>query len=309
MNDTTSTTAAPTASSSLADPRLLVPLALFALYVIWGSTYLGIRFALESYPPFLLAGVRFLIAGSLLFGVLRLRGVAMPTRAQWGNAAVTGILLLGFGNGLVCFAEQTVSSGIAAVAVASMPLFAAVFASVYGEHPTRGEIAGLLLGFVGVIVLNLGSGLSGSRMGAIALLTAAAAWAFGSVWSKRRDMPKGPMNTAAQMLCGSAGLLIVGLLHGERLPDHPSVRATAAVAYLIVFGSLIAFSAYLYVLKTVRPALATSYAYVNPPVAVLFGVMFVGERIGPFDLLGMALILSAVGLIAMFRAPANKSAK
>ncbi len=213
MNDTTSTTAAPTASSSLADPRLLVPLALFALYVIWGSTYRGIRFALESYPPFLLAGVRFLIAGSLLFGVLRLRGVAMPTRAQWGNAAVTGILLLGFGNGLVCFAEQTVSSGIAAVAVASMPLFAAVFASVYGEHPTRGEIAGLLLGFVGVIVLNLGSGLSGSRMGAIALLTAAAAWAFGSVWSKRRDMPKGPMNTAAQMLCGSAGLLIVGLLH------------------------------------------------------------------------------------------------
>lgn len=306
MSDPTSTPAAPAASPALTDARVLVPLALFALYIIWGSTYLGIRFALESYPPFLLAGIRFLIAGSLLLGVLRLRGVAMPTRAQWGNAAVTGILLLGFGNGLVCFAEQTVSSGIAAVTVASMPLFAATFASLYGEHPTRGEIAGLLLGFVGVIVLNLGSGLSGSRLGAIALLVAASAWAFGSVWSKRRDMPKGPMNTAAQMLCGAGALLVVGLLHGERLPEHPTFRATAAVAYLVVFGSLVAFSAYLYVLKTVRPALATSYAYVNPPVAVLFGVLFAGEHIGPFDLLGMALILAAVALIAMFRMTPGK---
>jgi drug/metabolite transporter (DMT)-like permease len=283
------------------DSRLLIPLSLFALYVIWGSTYLAIRYALESYPPFLLAGVRFLIAGMLLFGFLRLRGIALPTRRQWRNAAITGVLLLGFGNGMVCFAEQRVSSGIAAVAVASMPLFAALFSSLYGEWPTRREGMGLAIGFVGVIVLNLGSSLSTSRLGAAALLLAAACWAFGSVWSKRQDMPKGPMNTAAQMLCASVALIVVALSGGERLPPHPSAHATIAVAYLVVFGSIVAFSAYLYVLKHARPALATSYAYVNPPVAVLFGLLLVGEHVGPYDLAGMAIILLGVGVITLAR--------
>jgi len=285
----------------LADPRLLIPLSLFALYIIWGSTYLAIRFALESYPPFLLAGLRFLIAGTLLFGFLRLRGIALPSRRQWRNAAITGVLLLGFGNGLVCFAEERVSSGIAAVAVASMPLFAALFSSLYGERPTRREGLGLAIGFVGVVVLNLGNGLSASRLGAAALLLAAMCWTLGSVWSKRQDMPKGPMNTAAQMLCASVALIIVALSAGERLPVHPSLHATLAVAYLIVFGSIIAFSAYLYVLKHVRPALATSYAYVNPPVAVMFGLLLVGEHVGPYDLAGMAIILLGVGVITLAR--------
>jgi len=293
--------AAAEAPRSLTDPRLLIPLSLSALYIIWGSTYLAIRYALESYPPFLLAGVRFLIAGVLLFGFLRLRGVAAPSRRQWRNAAITGVLLLGFGNGMVCFAEQRVSSGIAAVAVASMPLFAAVFSSLYGERPTSREGLGLAIGFIGVVVLNLGSGLSASRIGAAALLLAAMCWALGSVWSKRQDMPKGPMNTAAQMLCASVALIIVALSAGERLPTHPDVHATLAVAYLIVFGSIIAFSAYLYVLKHVRPALATSYAYVNPPVAVLFGLMLVSEHVGPYDLAGMAIILLGVGVITLAR--------
>jgi drug/metabolite transporter (DMT)-like permease len=285
----------------VASPRWLVPLSLLSMYLIWGSTYLGIRYALVSYPPFMLAAIRFAIAGALLFAVLRLRGVALPTARQWKNAAIVGTLLLAGGNGLVCFAEESVSSGIAAVAVASMPLFAAVFGSLYGERPTRGETAGLLLGFVGVIVLNLGTGLSGSPLGAVALICAAMAWAFGSVWSRRQDMPSGPMNTAAQMLCGSVSLTIIALLHGERFPAHPQVGATIALGYLIVFGSIIAFSAYLYVLKTVRPALATSYAYVNPPVAVLFGVAVAGEHVGPFDLAGMAIILVGVGIITMMR--------
>jgi drug/metabolite transporter (DMT)-like permease len=293
--------AAAEAPRSLNDPRLLIPLSLFALYIIWGSTYLAIRYALESYPPFLLAGVRFLIAGVLLFGFLRLRGVAMPSVRQWRNAAITGVLLLGFGNGMVCFAEQRVNSGIAAVAVASMPLFAALFSSLYGERPTPREGFGLAIGFIGVVVLNLGNGLSASRLGAAALLLAAMCWALGSVWSKRQDMPKGPMNTAAQMLCASVALIIVALSAGERLPAHPNLHATLAVAYLIVFGSIIAFSAYLYVLKHVRPALATSYAYVNPPVAVLFGLMLVGEHVGPYDLAGMAIILLGVGVITFAR--------
>jgi drug/metabolite transporter (DMT)-like permease len=297
MTDSTSVATSPESHRA----STWVPVSLFALYIIWGSTYLGIRVALQSYPPFLLAGVRFAIAGLLLLGVLRLRGAAMPTTRQWRNAALTGVLLLGFGNGLVCYAEQTVSSGISAVAVASMPLFAAVFAGMYGEWPSRRETIGLLIGFVGVVVLNLGSGLSASHIGAATLIVAAMAWAFGSVWSKRQDMPSGPMNTSAQMLCGSVALLIVGFLSGEKFPRHPTLQATAAAMYLIVFGSLIAFSAYLYVLKHVRPALATSYAYVNPPVAVLFGVMLLDEKVGPYDLAGMAIILLGVITITLAR--------
>jgi drug/metabolite transporter (DMT)-like permease len=301
MNDATALTANGATNAAADRSHLLVPLGLLALYVIWGSTYLGIRFALESWPPFLLAGVRFLIAGALLFGYLRLRGVASPTWRQWRNAAFVGTLLLGLGNGLVCFAEERVSSGIAAVAVASMPLFAALFGSRYGHRPNRRETLGLLIGFAGVVVLNLGSDLSGSRIAALALLLAAAAWAFGSVWSKQQDMPAGPMNTAAQMLCGSVALLLMGLAGGERLPAHPALHANLALAYLVVVGSLIGFSAYLYVLKHARPVLATSYAYVNPPVAVLFGMLLAGEHIGPLELAGMAVILLGVAAITLAR--------
>jgi drug/metabolite transporter (DMT)-like permease len=152
-----------------------------------------------------------------------------------------------------------------------------------------------------VVVLNFGSALTGSRIGAIALLTAAMAWAFGSVWSRRQDMPSGMMNTAAQMLCGSVALLIVGFATGEKLPAHPTLHATLAAGYLVVFGSLIAFSAYLYVLKHARPAFATSYAYVNPPVAVLFGVLLLGEKVGRYDLAGMAVILLGVVIITLAR--------
>lgn len=295
-----SATTAP--SHQLTDPRLLVTLGLLALYVIWGSTYLGIRFALESYPPFLLAGVRFLGAGIALYAFLRWRGIAAPTSLQWRNAAFTGLLLLGLGNGLVCFAEERVSSGIAAVAVASMPLFAALFTGMYGQWPNRRESFGLAIGFAGVVVLNLGSSLSGSRLGAVALLVAAMCWAFGSAWSRRQDMPPGPMNTAAQMLCASIALLVFGFLSGEHLPSHPAVRATLALVYLGVFGSIIAFSAYLYVLRHARPALATSYAYVNPPVAVLLGILLAGEHLGPYDLAGMAVILLGVMVITLGRA-------
>ncbi|MEO7936021.1 MAG: drug/metabolite exporter YedA [Dokdonella sp.] len=288
--------------SALTSQRLLVPLALLAVYVIWGSTYFAIRVALDSWPPFLLGAVRFLIAGSMLYAFLRLRGTPSPTRAQWLNAAVTGTLLLGVGNGLVCYAEQSVASGLAAIAVASMPLFAAAFGTIYRDWPSRLEWLGLTIGFAGVILLNLGSGMSGSPIGAIALIVAAIAWAFGSVWSRRRDMPPASMNTAAQMISGGAALSVVSILQGERLHALPSVSATMAMLYLIVFGSLIAFTAYLYLLRNVRAVLATSYAYVNPPVAVLLGGLFLGEIIHPGDLTAMAVILAGVALITLGRA-------
>ncbi|WP_440222228.1 drug/metabolite exporter YedA [Dokdonella sp. MW10] len=281
--------------------RLLVPLSLLALYLIWGSTYLAIRIALESWPPFLMAALRFLVAGAVLYAFLRWRGMAAPTRAQWVNATITGTLLLGLGNGLVCYAEQSVSSGLAAVAVACMPLFAAVFGGLYGQWPRRIEWIGLVVGFGGVVLLNLGSGMSGSPLGAIALTTAAIAWAFGSVWSRRRDMPPAAMNTAAQMLGGSVALVIATLATGERFPAAPTPAAWFALGYLAVFGSIIAFTAYLYLLNTVRPLLATSYAYVNPPVAVLLGALVAGETVHVSDIVAMAVILAGVALITLTR--------
>jgi drug/metabolite transporter (DMT)-like permease len=300
MNDLSRGGPLPTnAPTNMFGPRLLVPVALVSLYFVWGSTYLAIRVAVASYPPFLMAAVRFLCAGAALYGFLRWRGMPAPTRTQWINSALTGLMLLGFGNGLVCFAEQSVASGLAAVAVASMPLFAAMFGGIYGHWPTRMEWLGLGVGFAGVILLNLGGSMAGSPIGAIALVVAAGSWAFGSVWSKRRDMPPAAMNTAAQMLTGGALLLVFALAIGERVPAVLPLNATLAVAYLAVAGSLIGFSAYLYLLNTVRPALATSYAYVNPPVAVLIGALFGGEAVHAFDLVAMAVILGGVALIAV----------
>lgn len=299
MSDETSSTAAPVASAPRFSPRLLIVLSLAALYLIWGSTYLAIRIALESYPPFAMGALRFTVAGAALYAFLRWRGMPAPTRRQWRNCLFTGTLLLGLGNGLVCFAEQSVSSGLAAVAVASMPVFAASFGMMFGHWPSRLETLGLVVGFIGVIVLNLGSDLAGSPLGAAALVVAAIAWAFGSLWSKRQDMPPAMMNTAAQMLTGGAALTVFAFLSGESLPTAPTLNATLALLYLAVFGSIVAFSAYLFLLKTVRPALATSYAYVNPPVAVLIGALLGGEAVRMIDIVAMGIILAGVAIITL----------
>lgn len=176
-----------------------------------------------------------------------------------------------------------------------------MFAGLYGEWPTRLEGVGLLIGFAGVVVLNLGGSLSGSTLGALALIAAPALWAFGSVWSRRQDMPVGPMNTAAQMLAAAVALAFTAWASGEHLRAQGDWHATAALLYLTVIGSIVAFSAYLFLLHTVRPSLATSYAYVNPPVAVLFGVALGGEHVGPLDLAGMVVILAGVVIVILTR--------
>ena len=284
-----------------------VLLALAAVYLIWGSTYLAIRFALEGgFPPFLLGGVRFVIAGSLMFAFLRWRGTPAPTRAQWRNAAVMGVLLLLFGNGMVNLAETTVSSGLAAVAVASAPLWMGVFAAMRGQHPSRIEWIGLGIGFLGVVWLNAGSSLSASKVGMIALLVATLAWSFGSIWSRGRDLPSPFMASAAQMLCGGVAMCIVGALSGERFHGMPSAHGLAAFAYLIAFGSIVGFSAYIWLLHHVRPALAGSYAYVNPAIAVMLGAWLAHERFGMHELLAMGVIL--LGVVAITLAKARKAA-
>ena len=288
-------------------PAPRVALALAAVFLIWGSTYLAIRFALEGgFPPFLLGGIRFLLAGGLVFAFLRLRGVAAPTRAQWGNAAVMGVLLLVLGNGMVNFAEKSVSSGMAAVAVASAPLWMGVFAAMRGQKPTRMEWVGLGIGFVGVLWLNAGSSLTATPVGLVALLVAALAWSFGSIWSRGRDLPSPFMASAAQMLCGGVAMCIVGALGGERFHAMPDAHAIGAFCYLIVFGSIVGFSAYIWLLHHVRPALAGSYAYVNPAIAVALGAWLAGERFGTHELIAMGVIL--LGVVAITFAKAAKAA-
>jgi len=279
---------------------LAVSAALLAVYVIWGSTYLGIRFALEGFAPFQMAGVRFVIAGSVLYAALRARGRPAPTWRQWRASAAVGALLLVGGMGLVAFAEQWIASGLAAVWIATMPLWAALFAGLLGRWPRRLEWLGMGLGVAGVVLLNLEGNLQANPIGALALTCATISWALGSIWSSRLSLPSGLMSSATEMLCGGVLLAALSLVIGEPAP-HPTVRSVLALAYLIVFGSLIAFSAYGYLLRVVRPTLATSYAYVNPIVAVALGIALAAEPIGSNGILALLVILVGVGLVATSR--------
>ncbi|WP_223519366.1 drug/metabolite exporter YedA [Pseudomonas sp. GL-B-19] len=294
--------------------RFPLPLiaAFFALYVIWGSTYLAIRIGVEYWPPLLLAGIRFVVAGTLMYAFLRWRGAPTPTWAQWKAAGMIGILLLAGGNGGVTVAEHMgVASGVAALAIATVPLFTLLCGYFWGARNTRLEWAGIALGLIGIAMLNLGSNLQSSPLGATLLVLAAASWAFGSVWSKHLPLPEGAMASAVEMLVGGVVLLIGSALSGEHLQAIPPIEGWAALAYLTFFGSIIAFNAYMYLLKNVRPAAATSYAYVNPAVAVLLGIVFVGETIGIEEGLAMLVIISAVVLIGLpqwRRAPVQPAA-
>ncbi len=297
--------ASPTPSVPVSVPvrGIAVAIALVSVYLIWGSTYLGIRFALEGgYPPLLMGGGRFVLAGALMYGLLRWRGEPAPSPRQWASLALMGLLLMALGNGMVTVAEQWVSSGLAAVAVASMPLWMGLFTTLRGERPSRNEWIGMGIGFVGVVWLNAGSALAASPQGLIALLVAPLAWAFGSVWSRGRDLPSPFMSAAGQMLCGGATMLLAGTVLGERMHAMPSAHGTLAVLYLVTFGSIIGFSAYIWLLRHVRPALASSYAYVNPPIAVLFGALLAGERFSLHALGAMVVILVGVAIVTLTRA-------
>jgi drug/metabolite transporter (DMT)-like permease len=294
-----------TSAAPASPPKpLAIAAALFSVYVIWGSTYLAIRIGVHEYPPFLMGAMRMVLPGVLMLVVLRWRGMALPTRKQWKTLVVLSIWMVLLSNGLVNVAEQEVSSGLAAIAVASMPLWAASFSAMRGDHPSRGEWLGLVIGFAGVLWLNVGSDLTASPKGMIALMVASVAWAWGSIWSRGLDLPPPFMSAAGQMLCGAGWMLVASFVTGERLVGTPSTEATLAVLYLAVFGSIIAFTAYIWLLHNVRPALATSYAYVNPPIAVLFGVFLLNERFGLHDVGAMAVIL--VGVVIVMRAKARR---
>lgn len=282
--------------------KLRVILALAAVYIIWGSTYLAIRYSLIDFPPFIMAGSRFVIAGLVLGAFALLRGSALPTARQWRNSFFLGFLLFVIGNGGVVFAEQWIVSSLAALAVSSMPIFATIFGFFFGRELTRLDLVAVFIGFAGVALLNHDTGMGDFlHPAALALVLAPMCWAFGSVAARSLDLPKGLMMSAAQMLGGGILLMGVSFSLGESWPESIGWISLSAWLYQIVFGSLIAFSAYLFLLHNVRPAVATSYAFVNPPLAVLFGVLLANETVDAWGYAGMIVIVGAVVLIQMQR--------
>jgi drug/metabolite transporter (DMT)-like permease len=281
-------------------PALVVNLAL--VYVLWGSTYLAIRFGVEGLPPLLLSAMRNLTAGVLLFTWMRLRGAPWPTLRQWRNGAFIGFMMMSVGNGFVCLAEQSVPSGLAALVVGSAPVFAILFGWGFGTRPLALEWVGVALGFAGVALLNVDVRAAASPAAVGLLVIATASWSFASILQPRLDMPKGGASASVQMLGGGACLVAMAALHGERLPEHVPTQSWLALAYLIVFGSIVAYSAFVYVINHARPALVTSYAYVNPVVAVGLGALFADEHVTWPLIAAMVVILAGVALVVFAHA-------
>lgn len=293
--------------------------AFAAVYLIWGSTYLAIRYAIETLPPFTMAGVRFVIAGAILYGSARLRGAAPPVARHWSPALTIGALLLLVGNGGVVWAELLLPSGLTALLIATEPLYVVVLDWLRpgGRRPTSSVIGGLILGFLGAALLFAPwtgpGGTPVSWIGAAAVLFASFCWAAGSLYSIRAAQPESPfLATGMQMLCGGGLLLLAGMLAGEWISLNlaaASLRSWLAVAYLLVFGSLIAFTAYVWLFRATTPARASTYAYVNPVVAVFLGWLLAGEVVTQRMMIAAAVIIGAVVSITRPKAAGNHAAK
>lgn len=292
-----------TATALLHKPSAtLIAAALAAVYLVWGSTYLAIRFALVSFPPFFQMGSRFIVAGVLLMLFLRLRGEKMPRFQKestlpwyWRNALIVGTLMLAGGMGLVGVASQTIGSGLIATFIAIVPMMVALIGLAFGKRPTRLEIVGMLIGFGGVIFLVQGKSFGLSSTGLLAMFGATLTWSIGSVLQTTKlPLAPGGLGFASEMLCGGAVLLVISLALGEKISGPLDTRALLAWGYLVVFGSLIAFSAYLFLLANVSPALATSYAFVNPIIALFLGVWLGGEVVQKSEWLACGIILFGV---------------
>lgn len=295
MNTTSLPTPRPTVHPATAP--LLLP-ALLACYLVWGSTYLAIRFALDSFPPFFQMGTRFLVAGALLMVWVRWRGGAWPSPAEWRNAAVVGTLMLGGGMGLVASAQQHIGSGLIATFIAVVPMMVCGWGLLFGQRPGRLELLGMVVGMGGVVLLVRGASFSAAPVGIAFITGATLAWSLGSVLSTTRlPLATGPAGFASEMLCGGAVLMAVSLALGEQPAWPPTPLALGAWLYLVVFGSLVAFSAYLYLLAHASPAVATSYAFVNPLIALFLGVVFAGEAVSGAEWIACGVVLTGVALI------------
>ena len=291
--------------------RTQIIAAFASIYIIWGSTYLAIRYAIQTIPPFLMGGVRFLVSGALLYIWARYRGALRPTRLHWRNAIIAGAFLLLGGNGAVIWAEQFVPSGLTALLVSILPFWLVIIEWLRPprKRPSGAVLAGLVLGFVGIIVLvgpgNVGGHGDVRPLGALVLILGSLAWAIGSFWSRDAKLPdSGLLTTGMEMLGGGMLLLIVGVVSGElsHFDVHRVSRASAVgLAYLVTFGSLLGFTSYIWLLDKVSAARLGTYAYVNPIVAVLLGWAIAGETLSVRTAVAAAIVICAVALITTAR--------
>ena len=282
-------------------------IALLALYIVWGSTYLAIRFAVDTIPPFLQAGLRFLISGLILVIWRRAAGDEMPSFKQWKSLAIVGTLLLLGGNGLVSFAEQRIASGVAALIIGTVPLWLVLIEAIRpgGVRPSWRALIGLIVGFGGIYLLIGPSELTGKFqfdvLGTLTLITAAFLWSVGSIYSRSAELPKSAlMTTGAEMLAGSIPIFIVSILFGEWKSfsfAQVSVQSWLALLYLITFGSMVGFVAYIWLLQNAPVSLVATYAYVNPLVAVLLGSWFAQESLTGRTLVAAGIIIGSVVFI------------
>lgn len=291
------TTTAPAAGRGFTLSPLIVA-CLAATWLIWGSTYLAIKYALISFPPFFQMGTRFLAAGVLLLGWMAWRGAALPTRRQWLHALVIGSLMLGGGMGGTAVAETTVGSGLVVAFIAVLPLMIALVNLLFGVKPRVLEAAGIAVGLVGVLLLTQGQGFQASPGGLLAICIACGAWSVGSVLSQRSlPLAPGAMGFASEMLCGGAVLMALSWATGEAPQWPPATAASVAWLYLVVAGSLIAFNAYMVLLAKAPAGLASSYAFVNPVIAMLLGVLIAGEQVTGFEWAAVSVVLAGVVLL------------
>ena len=279
-------------------PLAMVFACLAAVYIVWGTTYLAIKIGLEEAGPFFLLGTRLVVAGTVLLLAMKLAGARFPTPRQWMNAGLLGFLLLVVGIGSVSVAEKTVSSGAAVALISVQPLAAGMWGALFGRKPRMLEWAAIVVGVVGTIVMVLGQDFQASPGGTALILLGVVSWSFASNVASKLDVPHGAVGFGAEMLLGGIIALVVSAAFGEHwhLPTTP--RVWGAWAYLVVFGSLIAFSAYRYLVDRVSPTLAATYAYVNPPVALFVGWWIGAEQFSANTFIGLPIVLVAVGLHA-----------
>ncbi|MEZ4260962.1 MAG: EamA family transporter [Polyangiaceae bacterium] len=277
----------------------LSQVSLALVYLVWGSTYLAMRVAIVDLPPMMMGAGRFVLAGALLLAFARARGSAWPTRREWLASALPGVLLFVVGNGMVAIAQRWVPSGIAAVVCATMPLFAIGWAWAFGERPERRHVVGIGVGVLGVAVLSAGTLARLTDWRGALVLLAPVGWSLGSLLTRRLPMPRGLMAAGAPMVWGGLAMGVVSLARGEAWPAHVGPTSIGALVYLTLVGSVVTFAAYSHLLRETPPAVATSYAYVNPIVAVVLGVAVGGERFGPS--LGVGAFLVVLGVFLTLR--------
>ena len=294
--------ASPFAASTPARLTPLIIACLAVTWVIWGSTYLAIKWALLSFPPYWQMGTRFLVAGAGLMLFMRLRGAAWPSAHQWRNAAIIGALMLGGGMGGTALGEATVSSGMIVAFIAVTPALIALFNVLFAIRPARLEALGIAVGLIGVLLLTQGSSFSASHAGLLAIASATLCWSLGSVLSQRRfPLAAGAVGFASEMLCGGVLLMLIAWLRHEQVSWPPDPKALWSWAYLVVFGSLLAFNAYMVLLARAPAALASSYSFVNPVFAMLLGIALNGEVVSGYEWLAAAVILFGVVLVILGR--------